>query len=119
AADTIAVGHGRANLRGRRVIEFKCGVEETVVVRDVADASDLRFDVVARVRLVPAIDARRALPGVLGKIAVDGDRTGQPRDPNLLARQRSLGASGSCGRHQTQTRQRKTPSLGAHETSLT
>ena len=78
-ADVVAVGERRADRLEVRIVELEAGVEEPVVVGQIPDIVDLRLDVVARVRLVPLVDARRVAPPFVGQIAVDDDRPGRAR----------------------------------------
>src|SRR5262245_28376176 len=69
-----------ANARGTRVVEDERGVEELVVVRQIADVAHLGFDVVAHAGLEPLGHAVRTRPSRVGEIAVDGDGAGGAAD---------------------------------------
>ena len=76
ARDVVPVREGRTDLRGIRVGEQEARVEELVVVGEVPDVLQLGGKVVARIRLVPRLHARRALPAGVIEVSVDEDRPG-------------------------------------------
>jgi hypothetical protein len=86
----VAVAERRADGARIRIVELEARINEPVVVREIADVLHLRLGVVTRVDLVPFLDARRAAPPFVGKIAVDRDAPGGACHTNGLAGQVGL-----------------------------
>ena len=71
AGDVVAVAERRANRARVGIVELEPGVEKPIVVGEIGDVLHLGLGVVARVDLVPLLDARGAAPAFVGQIAVD------------------------------------------------
>jgi hypothetical protein len=87
----------RPHVIGIRVEAADRGVEEAIVIRDVADRLHLRLEVVAGIRLVPLVERERALPAGVAEVTVDGDRTSGAMDGQrrIVGRERGNGSNGS------------------------
>ena len=77
--DAVAVHERRPDLRHVRLLAPEGRVEELVVPADAGDRLDGRHRAVARLELVEGVDDRRLGPARIRQVAVDRDRTRDPR----------------------------------------